>query len=361
MFETVKETTRIMKTWNILFLFLLLSACAGRKVLDAGTPGPVPDSTTMANLYEEVKTPHKYGIVLREEGKKLDCPGVFRYEDKWYMIYIVFDGTGYETAIASSEDLLHWQKLGKTLSFSQGRWDDLQKAGYIALQDIQWGGSYGIERYEEKYWMSYIGGALEGYETDPLSIGIAWTENPSKPGEWIKHDSPVLSVFQPDARYFEKLTLYKSNIIRDTDKRLGYPFIMYYNAKTESGYERITMAVSRNMVDWVRYGKEPLIDNGSGISGDPQITRIGDIYVMFYFGAFYKPGAFDTFAASYDLVNWAKWEGPDLVVSSEPFDSTYAHKPWVIKHNDVVYHYYCAVGDQGRVIALSTSKPVNGN
>jgi predicted GH43/DUF377 family glycosyl hydrolase len=110
------------------------------------------------------------------------------------------------------------------------------------------------------------------------------------------------------------------------------------------------------MTDWIRYGLEPLIDNGSGISGDPQITRIGEVYVMFYFGAFYKPKAFDTFACSYDLVNWNKWEGPDLIYPSEPWDSTYAHKPWVIKHDDIVYHYYCAVGDQGRVIALATSK-----
>ncbi len=100
-----------MRILNLLLLLLLFSACAERRVLDAIPPGQVPDSTIMATLYEEVKTPHKYGIVLREEGKKLDCPSVFRYEDKWYMIYIVFDGTGYETAIASSEDLLHWKKL----------------------------------------------------------------------------------------------------------------------------------------------------------------------------------------------------------------------------------------------------------
>ena len=109
------------------------------------------------------------------------------------------------------------------------------------------------------------------------------------------------------------------------------------------------------MEEWVRYGAKPLIDNGSGISGDPQITKIGDLYVMFYFGAFHRPGAFDTFATFYDLVNWTKWDGPDLVASSEPFDSNFAHKPWVIKYNGIVYHYYCAVGDQGRVIALATS------
>lgn len=349
-----------MKKIRIIFLFIpFCLGCNQRKVIDAGPPGPLPETSTMTELYNEIKTPHKYGVVLKEEGKKVDCPSVFRFDNRWYMTYIIFDGKGYESAVAVSDDLLNWEKLGKTLTFSEGRWDDLQKAGYIALQDHQWNGSYEIERFRGKYWMSYIGGALSGYETDPLSIGMAWTEDPSKPSEWEKLDAPVLSSSQADAREFETMTLYKSNIIRDEKKRTGYPFIMYYNAKSEHGYERITMAVSKNMVDWVRYGLEPLIDNGSGISGDPQITKIGDLYVMFYFGAFYKPGAFDTFAASYDLVNWTKWEGPDLIAPSEPFDSTFAHKPWVIKHKDVVYHYYCAVGDQGRVIAVATSKPLS--
>ncbi|MFW6170846.1 MAG: hypothetical protein ACODAD_10185 [Planctomycetota bacterium] len=55
-----------------------------------------------------------------------------------------------------------------------------------------------------------------------------------------------------------------------------------------------------------------VIDNGSGISGDPQLVRIDGVRVMFYFGVFYKPKAFDTFACSRDQVHWTKWEGPHL-------------------------------------------------
>ena len=79
------------------------------------------------------------------------------------------------------------------------------------------------------------------------------------------------------------------------------------------------------------------------------------MWVMFYFGAFWRPNAFDTFACSYDLVNWTKWTGPDLVAPSEAFDRTYAHKPWVIRHEGVTYHFYNAVGSEGRVIAVATS------
>jgi len=328
-----------------------------RKVLTAKPLGKKVSRETMRKIYEEIKTPYKYGIILKgEEGKKVDCPSVFRYGDTWYMMYIVFDGSGYETAIAESQNLLDWKHLGKIMRFRQGTWDARQVAGFIALQEHVWGGSYKLQKYGGKYCLSYIGGALEGYETDPLAVGIAWTLDPTQPVEWNRLEKPVLSRDQQDVREFEALTQYKSNIIYDKDQALGYPFVMFYNGKKKHGYERIGMAVSRDMKYWYRYGNEPVIDNGKGISGDPQITKIGDVWMMFYFGAGWKPKAFDTFACSYDLVHWTKWDGPNLVEPSESWDQTYAHKPWFIKHEGIVYHFYCAVGDQGRVIALATSK-----
>jgi len=206
----------------------------------------------------------------------------------------------------------------------------------------------------------------------------------------------VLLKDQPDVRAFESVTLYKSNIIRDEARTLGYPFIMFYNGKRPKR-ECIGMAVSNDLRHWLRYGVEPVIDNVDGISGDPQIVRMGDaesptsnwvptrnpsrvgdpsalgspLWVMHYFGAFWKgsptpnsalggpkPKAFDTFACSYDLAHWTKWDGPHLIEPSEPWDETFAHKPWVIRHEDTVYHFYCAVGNRGRVIALATSRPI---
>lgn len=311
----------------------------------------------MTRVYNEVKTPFKYGIVIRgEEGDAVDCPSVFRHDGKWYMVSIRMNKIGYETQLATSDDLLSWRPLGKILPFRKGTWDALQAAGFIALEDLDWDGSHRLQPFDGKYWLSYCGGSLAGYETDPLAIGIAWTHDPDRPREWIRLDRPVLTRDQPDVRDFERLTQYKSTIILDRAQTLGYPLVMFYNAKTVSGYERIGMAVSHDMKTWLRYGKDPVIDNGKGISGDPQIVRMGDVWVMFYFGAFWKPRAFDTFACSHDLVHWKKWQGPDLVQPSEPWDRQYAHKPWILKHEGVVYHFYCAVGDQGRVIALATSR-----
>jgi predicted GH43/DUF377 family glycosyl hydrolase len=344
---------------------LLLAAAQDappRAVVEARTDGQAVPAAVLQKVYDQVKTPFKYGVILRGDGgDPLDCPSVFRHAGRWYMMYVCMNKVGYETHLASSDDLLAWTPLGKILPFRNraGTWDAIQAAGFLALQDPAWGGSYALEPFDGRYWLTYCGGALKGYETDPLAVGVAWTHHPARAAPWTRLETPVLSRDQADVRAFERLTQYKSHVIRDPGKSLGHPFVMYYNAKTQSGYERIGMAVSDDMTRWTRYGRDPVIDNGKGISGDPQVVRIGDVWVMFYFGAFWKPRAFDTFACSYDLVRWTKWDGPHLVEPSEPWDATFAHKPWLVRYDGVVYHFYCAVGDQGRVIALATSKDLH--
>ena len=65
------------------------------------------------------RTPYKYPeLVLRATGKKSDFDGVsvddpivFRDQGRFYMLYIGFEGTGYQTGIAMSRDLLHWERV----------------------------------------------------------------------------------------------------------------------------------------------------------------------------------------------------------------------------------------------------------
>lgn len=315
----------------------------------------------MNAVYEEVKTPFKYGIVVDQLGGYLvDSPGIFRKDGKWYMSFISqTQNFGYETFLAQSSDLLKWEFLGPLMTFRKEGWDAWQAAAYPALIDTQWGGNCEMQPFQNKYWYTYLGGHKKGYEPDPLSMGVAWTDDPARPGELVRYEqNPIMAPSDADARWFEKRTLYKSNVIWDRDRTLGKQFVMYYNGKQSSGVERIGMAVSDDMLHWERFGADPVIDNQRGISGDPQVVKIGDLWVMFYFGAFWKPKAFDTFAVSRDLVHWTKWTGPDLIAPTEPWDATYAHKPWMIKHDGIVYHFYCAVGDRGRTIALATSKKI---
>lgn len=339
-------------------VLVLFSGCNKRNSNSSVNKITVPDSI-MLNIYNEIKTPYKYGVIIEQpdSGKLVDSPTIYREKGKWYMTYIIFDGQGYETWLSESDDLLQWKSLGKILSFSENTWDANQKAGYPSLIDIELGGSYEMKKYNEKYWMSYLGGKTEGYEAGMLKVGIANSVSNVTPAEWDRVTSPVMTPEDKDARWFEKGTIFKSHIIHDKAEITGYPFIMYYNAAGDTArFESIGMAVSDDMVTWKRLGNDPVVTRHKGICGDAQIVRIGDVYVMFYFGAFWKPGAFERFACSYDLKNWTDWTGDDLIAPSEEYDSTYAHKPWVIKWNGVVYHFYNAVGSRGRVIALATSK-----
>lgn len=351
------------KYWVLLVcLFTTGNVCA------QSTYKAVPEKV-MQDIYQQVKTPYKYGMVVVPDSnsKKIDCPSVFRKGNNWYMTYILFNGRGYETWLANSKDLLHWKPQGRILSFSDtADWDNNQKAGYIALQDNKWGGSYQLQKYQDKYWLSYFGGQSRGYEKGLLSIGIAYTDqDPASVHEWKRSGHPVLSSIDKDVSWWDNHTQYKETVIWDKSKLTGHPFIMYYNANGDSvnkkrGAERIGMAVSDDMLHWQRFGKDPVLNHGDGITGDPYIQKIGDVYVMFYFGAFWKngtSGVFNRFAASYDLVHWTDWTGGKLIESSEPYDNMFAHKSFVVKYKGVVYHFYCAVNkaDQ-RGIAVATSK-----
>lgn len=348
---------------------------AGLHVFEQDGETPLPQASVskddMQRVFDEVKTPCKVGMVLESEaGEQLDSPTVFRFGDAWYMTFVRYDEKGYETHLAKSDDLLNWKRLGRIFSRGEdGQWDSAQADGWPVLADTRWDGPNTLSKFGGRYWMMYMGGAADGYETDPLSTGIAWTDDPSAMREWTRHEgNPTLRPSDVDARDFEKKTIYRHFPVEDVSRSCGGRFVSFYNAKAQAtGREAIGMAVSDDLINWRRIGCSPVLDNGDAdrhvISGDPMIRRIDDVWVMFYFGYKWKDGvkgAFDTFACSYDLKHWTKWEGEPLVAPSEDFDCIHAHKPWVLKHDGVAYHFYCAVsrqedGREVRGIALATS------
>lgn len=354
---------------SFLLIFLSISLFAQREVTQQ----------KMSEIYEKVKTPYKYGMVVAPTTNDymIDCPSVFRHNGKWYMMYVVFNGRigisgrGYQTWLAESDNLLEWKTVGKILSFRDNTWDTNQRGGFPSLIDMNWGGSYELQPWKGKYWMTYIGGANSGYETGPLSIGQAWTDenNLGKAIEWQSGTQPILSIKDKDAQWFENLTQYKSTIYWDKSKTLGAPFVMFYNAggrnpQTNLKGERIGIALSKDMKTWKRYPGNPVFGHEiqGMITGDAQIQKFGDLYVMFYFSAFNtnkKYKAYNTFACSYDLIHWYDWKGEDLIIPSKDYDNLFAHKSCVINYKGVIYHFYCAVDKYNqRGIAVATSKPM---
>lgn len=316
----------------------------------------------MERIYQAIKTPYKVGPVVKFETELCDSPAVFRKGDSWYMTFIKIakdtSVSGYETHLAKSEDLIHWEYQYPLLRRGDGsRWDSRQIAGYAAYQDLEFGGSNTLEKVNGKYYMAYLGGNLDGYETDPLSMGLAYGEDLTRAETIERFSEPMLSVSDPDSRKGETLTHFKSNLIHDKAKVTGYPYVNAYNAKDNTHHESIYLAVSQDGEKWERYGDRAIInDPEATINGDPQIFQIGDLYVMVYF-ILKNNKTYNTFACSYDLAQWTVWNGTPLIVPECEWENVYAHKNWVIKDQGIVYHYYCAVNDKGeRFIALATSE-----
>ena len=242
-----------------------LALAAALSFLQPATAQQSVPQETMKKVYETVKTPYKYGLVLVPERDEdmVDSPTVFREKGKWYMTYVLFDSTGYETWLAESDDLLKWNTLGPILSFAGGSWDSAQRGGYLALQDYRWGGSYRAGKYDGRYWLSYIGGSSQGYEAGMLNVGMARTGGEiARPHEWEGFDAPVMTPADPDAGSWECYTLYKSSVIRAPKRLLGAPFVMYYNAKgSADGKESIGIALSDDLKTWRRYSDRPVLEH----------------------------------------------------------------------------------------------------
>ena len=320
----------------------------------------------MQRIYEQIKTPIKLGAVMKWEEHFTDSPTIFKKGDLFYMYFVAISKdcnvSGYETHLASSKDLVNWEYLGTIFRRNDlNRWDSKQCAGYAAFIDIEFDGSNELQQVNNSYYISYLAGNSDGYEPDPLFMGLASSQDPTNPDGFRRLQEPILSPTDMDCRPYETKTLYKSFMFCDTDGITGYRYVNAYNAKGMDNKERIFLAVSNDGEQWERYGDRAIIDlvtdDPEGIiCGDPQIMKIDDVYVMFFFR--YRKGecAYNTFACSRDLVNWKIWDGEPLVSSEYEWEDEHAHKTWFVRYQGKNYHFYCACNQKGeRFIALATS------
>jgi predicted GH43/DUF377 family glycosyl hydrolase len=290
-----------------------------------------------------------------------DCPFVWRHGDEWRMFYTGFDGRGYQTALATSRDLIHWQPRGLVMGFGKaGAFDHGGVAFCTALLD-----SYDVraartlKKWNGKYWVLYSCYPKQGgYELRSGAQGAAWSDDGDT---WHRasEDTPILSI--EGAAEWEKDCIYAPWLLEH-----GGRFWNFYNA-ANGGIEQTGIVTSTDMLHWTRFDGNPVLRNGGPGSFDDQfcsdgkVFRDGDHWVMFYFGVG-QEGAHIMAAFSRDLYHWTRHSEPLYRAGGNPsgLDKTYAHKISLVYNpaDDTYYLFYCAVGDKGRGIGLITSKPL---
>jgi predicted GH43/DUF377 family glycosyl hydrolase len=283
------------------------------------------------------------------DSEMVDCPQVLRLGDRWVMQYTGFDGARYRIGIAESHDLIRWERRGMILDAgAEGEWDHGSAGGG------------GLIRKGGAWYLFYCGFPEPGYEVGPGRTGLAR-------GRDLRHLTklPEAPVLDPSpGNEWDSGGIYKAAVYR-----IGDRYWLFYNAKNRAAdwSEQTGLATSSDLLHWQKYEGNPILKVGpagswdSRFASDPQLLRIGGIWHLFYYG-FDGRHACDGVALSNggSLTDWVKLPANPILRPGPPgsYDSVHAHKPFVLEHKGVYYHYYCAVSETERTIALATSEPL---
>jgi predicted GH43/DUF377 family glycosyl hydrolase len=288
-------------------------------------------------------TPYKYGkLVLgpsRAAGsfdeKSVDDPFVFYHDGKFQMLYIGYDGIGYQTGLATSADLVHWERVA-----------------CVAHRDPN-----------SRYTKYNVALACLLRESGLTSQGKLKKVHGRYLGAW--------NAYPADGAPWEHGGLYRPNLIEENGV-----YYLYYNAKTDTlpksegggWHEQTGVATSRDLKHWTRYKGNPILRNGDHESRDarfasnPFVVRNGNLWGMYYFGYDFKGKACEMLALGRDPYHFTK-VNEILIDAGAPgtVDEDYAHKPSVIFHDGILYHFYCAVSgkypNDVRGISVARSRP----
>lgn len=298
-----------------------------------------------------------------EAFQSTDCPTIYQIpgDSKWYMSFIAFNGKGYNSFVARSEDLVHWGDYRLAMGFGpEGAFDHggcVVGAYLYESYDIR--APRTLAKRDGRYWTLYGCYPRQGgYELRPGYEGVAVSDDGLA---WRRaKNAPILSVHDADCGQWEADCIYQPWLVAHAGR-----YFNFYNA-ARGGVEQTGLAFSENLLDWKRFAGNPVVRNRAGsydeqFASDPKVFRDGDHWTMFYFGVG-RGGAHVMAAFSRDLENWTACPEPLYKAGGNPsgLDKTYAHKIGLVyrPENDTFYLYYCAVGDRGRGIGLITSRPL---
>jgi predicted GH43/DUF377 family glycosyl hydrolase len=339
-----------------------------REFLKVAAAAPfVPSGLVAAPLAipNDLQTPYKLDRLVVGPSRKAgsfdelsaDVPFVFRHQELFYLTYVGFDGVGYQTGLASSGDLTNWHREGVILRRQPSSPIFRYNAALTwILRENDVFGPGELKRVMGRYLGVYHAYPKPGYEAGPAVIGLCWSDHLRN---WELED-PCLR--PEDGAEWERGGLYKACLVEDRGV-----YHLFYNAKTsaEHWHEQTGVAISRDLKTWVRNPKNPILKNGPASSvdaifaSDPCVLKYRDQWAVFYYSLDRKGVARDLLALSPDLNSTRKCDGVLIDVGAKgTVDSTYAHKPSVISHDDTLYHFYCAVSEEfGRGISVAASKP----
>lgn len=108
----------------------------------------------------------------REGG--VEDPRLVQFGDTYYLTYTGYNKTDAQLCLATSKDLIHWERKGVIIPANKGNWN------------VKWTKSGAIvpEKINEKYWMYFLGTSADHKDQAGLASSadlIHWTEATEEP------------------------------------------------------------------------------------------------------------------------------------------------------------------------------------
>ena len=294
------------------------------------------------------RTPHKYGKLVLDaspepgafDSRSVDCPFVFHHGGRFYMTYVGWDGTGYQTGLASSTNLVDWTKEGCILRRdpeSPVTRYNIAMNWIVRENALRSPGE--LTKVRGRYLGVYHAYPNAGYEQGAAVIGLCWSSD-------LRHWEIAEPSLRPeDGAAWEDGGLYKPCLVEE-----GGTFYLFYNAKNQSRTEQTGVATSTDLKTWKRYPANPILPVGGPgswderFASDPCVLKDGGRWLFFYYSLDRKGKARDLLATG--DTPFAPVKVPEILIdvgAPGSVDETYAHKPSVIWHEGALYHFYCAV------------------
>src|SRR5580692_1441892 len=224
------------------------------------------------------RTPYKFPkLVLSATNRKgdfdqrsIDDPIVFYANGAFQMLYIGWDGVGYQTGLATSPDLLHWTRTALVAPRDPAsKYTKYNLALSSILRDKQLRSRGEAIKVNGKYIGAWNAYPSAGYEEGAAVIGLATSDDLL---HWQLSD-PIL--LPQDGAPWEHGGLYRPDLLLDNGT-----YYLYYNAKTDTlpkaegggWHEQSGVAMSRDLKQWVRYAGNPILRNGGHEAWDARFA-----------------------------------------------------------------------------------------
>lgn len=273
---------------------------------------------------------------------------------RWAMTYVGY-GTlsGAQRAgigLAYSDDAIAWTKYGTAAV--------LPHSAVAGAPDENGcsGATWFWENDNNRYGMLYIGLTEPGYELGTKSLCYAHAD--SLEGPWTRTGAVIV----PEGTGWRANAIWHASVPVQRDGK----WYVFFNATGADNVERIGFATAPAISGpWtVNDTLSPVLGpTGTGWEshdvGDPSVRRVGDMWLMDYYGHHISPeSASDGIAVTTDNAfpgGWTRHPSNPTLEPSAAYDAKYAHKPFCLYKGGVLYHYYTAVAaDDTRQIALAT-------